>query len=170
MKEERKNDTGTSGTITQPTKEDYPKIVVEKGEAYFLDKDTGKMEKRKDYVLEKRRDQKNPVTIGREAPETVGKKDIVLPKKYDCASREHCEIFFDRNENAYFLLDYSLNGTLVNGDRVGGNRVREMRRLEHEDLIEIPAVGERIELRFLTQERPGFGDWSGLRLRPRRPR
>jgi len=153
-------DIGTSGTITQPSiKKDYPKIVVEKGEMYFQDRHTGEMKKVKEYVIGKTRDQANPVTIGREHPGTIGRRDILLSRRYDCASREHCEIFFDRNENAYFLTDYSLNGTLVNGDRVGGNRVRETRRLEHKDLIKIPAIGESIEIRFLTEELPGWKEW-----------
>lgn len=157
MKEERKNTLDTKGTITPPLKEYYPKLVVEKGEVYFLNKETGRMEKRKDYVLGTSRDQRDPVTIGRESPETRGRKDILLPETFKCASRDHCEIFFDRSENAYFLVDYSLNGTLVNGNKVGGNKAREILRLEHEDLIEIP--GEKIELRFLIHERSGIGPW-----------
>jgi len=131
----------------------YSKIVVEKGEVYFLDKETGKMERGRKYVLEKSRDQTDPVTIGREAPDTIGRKDILIPKKYSYVGRRQCEIYYDEGENAYFLVDYSLNGTLVNGYKVGGNRVREIRRLEHEDLIEIPAVGEKIKMRFLMYKR-----------------
>lgn len=129
--------------------EKYPKIVVEKGKVYFLDKATGKMKRGFVYVLDERRDQENPVTIGREGPETMGRIDILLSEEYMGTSRKHCEIFFDRNENAYFLADCSVNGTLVNGNKVGGNRIRETRRLKHYDLIEIPAVGEKVKLMFL---------------------
>lgn len=148
--------------------EDYSKIIVDEGKVFFLDRDTGKIEKnekRKEYVVGKERNQQNPVTIGREDTASIldwikGEKmktkeirDILLPEKYRYASREHCEIFYDAGENACFLLDYSLNGTLVNGNKVGGNRQREMRKLEHGDLIEIPAVGERIKIKFLMYGR-----------------
>jgi hypothetical protein len=162
LNRKRDNSPSSSGTLAQPVKEDYPRIVVEKGEVYFLDRETGKIRKRKYYVIEGRRDQTRPVTIGREVPETVGSKDILLTRKYECASRDHCEVFFDRNANAYFLLDYSLNGTLINEEKVGGNRNREMRRLKHEDLIEIPAVGEKVKLRFLEYKQEGIWDYIGL--------
>jgi len=143
--------------------ETYSKLIIE-GKVFFYDRDTSKIEKiekGKEYVLGKDRNQKNPVTIGRENTVSVldwikGKKigtkeirDILLSEKYGYASREHCEIFYDKDKDAYFLVDCSLNGTLVNGKRVGGNRVRETRRLEHGDLIEIPAVGEKIKMTFL---------------------
>lgn len=149
-------------TLVRP--EDSSKLIVEEGKVFFFDRDTGKIdknEKRKEYVLGKERNQQNPVTIGRENTVSIfdwikGKKieqkemrDILLPEKYGYASREHCEIFYDTSENAYFLQDYSLNGTLVNGKRVGGNRRRETRRLEHGNLIEIPAIGEKIKMTFL---------------------
>jgi pSer/pThr/pTyr-binding forkhead associated (FHA) protein len=144
-----KDTSTTTGTGREPVKkEEYPQLHVEKGEVYFRDKRTGDMKKTKEYVIGKNCDQQNPVTVGREPP-----KDILLPAKYNCASRKHCEIFFDRNENACFLVDYSTNGTIVNGNTVGGNRVRETLRLKHEDRIEIPAVGEKIELTFLEHGR-----------------
>lgn len=156
MKEE-----GTSNPKTipeKPPKEDYAKLIVEKGEVLIFDRVTKnytEVERGKEYVLGKERNQKNPVKIGREDPSIrrwLGlekMKDILLPGKYGHASREHCEIFYDEDKNAYFLADYSLHGTLVNCKRVGGNRVRETRRLEHADLIEIPAVGEKIKMTFL---------------------
>ena len=162
MKRKRENSSRSSGTIARPIKEGYPRIVVEKGEVRFLNRETGKTEKGKHYVLEERRDQRSPITIGREAPETIGSKDILLTGKYECVSRDHCEVFFDKNANAYFLLDYSLNGTLINEEKVGGNRNRETRRLKHEDLIEVPAVGEKVKLRFLEHKQEGILDYIGL--------
>lgn len=137
-------------------------MILEKGEVLFLDRNTKKyieLEKGKEHVFRKERNQNNPVKIGRKEPPSLsgwiwGKsKDIVLPEKYRCTSRKHCEIFYDEGESAYFLLDYSLNGTLVNGKRVGGNRQRETRKLEHEDVIEIPAVGEKVKMKFLLHTR-----------------
>jgi hypothetical protein len=162
MKRERENSSRSSGTISQPIKEGYPRIVVEKGEVYSLNRETGKTEKGKYYVIEECRDQRCPITIGREGPETVGSKDILLTENYECASRDHCEVFFDKKANAYFLMDYSLNGTLINEEKVGGNRNRETRRIEHGDLIEIPAVGEKVKLRFLEHRQEGILDFLGL--------
>ena len=153
--------TNNPGTIRPETLEDHAKLIVEEGRVYLPSEDTGEMKEGKEYVLRKERNQENPVTIGREEPSSLrlwiqgkkGRKDILLDRKYGYASREHCEIFYDEDKNAYFLVDYSLNGTLVNGYKVGGNRVRETRRLEHGDLIEIPAVGERIKMTFLMYKR-----------------
>ena len=149
-----------------PTTEFRPefcsKLIVEEGKVFFFDRARGKIdknEKRKEYVLGKDRNQNNPVKIGRESTVSIldwikGKRieteirDILLPEKYGYASRAHCEIFYDAGEKAYFLVDYSLNGTLVNGKRVGGNRQREAGKLEHGDIIEIPAVGEKIKMTF----------------------
>ena len=135
------------------------KLLVEEGEVYFWDKRTGRMKKMNEYIIEKSCDQQNPVTIGREARPSLliwmgikKGKDIVLPtEKYDCASREHCEIFYDKDKKAYFLVDYSLNGTIVNRITVGRNRQRAVQKLEHENLIEIPAVGEKVKMKFLIQ-------------------
>jgi len=151
------NGEGANGTDTfyEPVKKDYPKLIVEKGKVFFLHKDTGEMKEEKEYVLGEERNQGNPVKIGRASP------DILLDGKYRCASRKHCEIFYDAGENAYFLLDYSANGTLVNGNKVGGNRQRETRRLKHEDIIEIPAVGEKIKMTFLMRPR-GMKPWIFL--------
>jgi pSer/pThr/pTyr-binding forkhead associated (FHA) protein len=162
MKGKRENSTRSSGTILQTKKEGFPRILVEKGEVYFLNREIGKIEKRKNYVITECRDQRRPITIGRIVSETVGSKDILLTGKYECVSRDHCEIFFDRNANAYFLLDYSLNGTLINAEKVGGNRNHERRRLKHEDLIEVPAVGEKVKLRFLEHKQDGILDYIGL--------
>jgi len=98
----------------------YPKLIVETGRVYFLSKETGEMKEGKEYVLGKERNRENPVTIGRESSETIGRKDILLAKEHIYTSLHQGEIFFDEGENAYFLIDYSLNGTLVNGDKVGG--------------------------------------------------
>lgn len=172
MKGERKNST-TTVTGKESIDEGYPRLFVEKGEVYFRDKNTGEMKKMKGYIIGRNCDIENPITIGREHPETIGKKDIILPAKYYLASREHCEIFFDRNENAYFLVDCSLNGTFVNGNRVGGNRVRKVRRLEHDDLIEIltseEEKKEKVQLRFLMHKRPGLIDWGKGELAEKSP-
>jgi len=166
MKEEL---TSEPGTIPEPIKRDYPKLIVEEGEVYSLDKVKGELKRLKEYPIGEERNRGDPVTIGREAPETIGKKDILVDKRYGFVSRHHAEIYFDENKNSYFLVDYSLNGTLVNGNRVGGNRVREIRKLEHEDLTEIPAAGEKIKMRFLMYERGGIVPWVKGRLpAPRR--
>lgn len=144
-----------SGTITKPVGERYPQLRVERGEVYFFNKITGKIKKAKKgeaYFIGKERNRKNPVTIGRKSADTIGKKDVLLAEKYRYASRSHCEIFFSIDENAYFLVDYSLNGTLINGSKIGGNRVHERRKLKHKDLIEIPALGDKVKLIFLTRK------------------
>lgn len=166
MKEKLTSNLGTTpGTIER----DYPKLIVEEGEVYSLDRVKGELKRLREYPIGGERDRRHPVTIGREAPETIGKKDILADKRYRSVSRHHAEIYFDENENSYFLADHSLNGTLVNSKRVGGNRVREIRRLEHEDLIEIPAVGEKIEMRFLIYKRMDILSWAKGRLpSPRR--
>jgi hypothetical protein len=165
----KENSTSNLGTISEPIKMDYPKLIVEEGEVSSLDRVKGELKKLKEYPIGEERNQGDPVTIGREAQETIGKKDILVDKRYGSVSRHHAEIYFDENDNSYFLVDYSLNGTLVNGKRVGGNKVREIRKLEHEDLIEIPADGEKIKLRFLMYERMDILSWAKGRLpTPRR--
>ena len=155
--------TRNTGTITETTKEDYPKLIVERGEVYFFDKERSELIKLKEYRIGKERNRENPVTIGREDPETIGKNDILIDKRYQSVSRHHTEIYFDENENSYFLVDHSLNGTCVNGENVGGKRVGVRRTLKHNDLIEIPAGERHIKIRFLMQERKGIVDWSGIR-------
>lgn len=133
------------------------RLFVEEGEVYFWDKRTGRMKELKEYIIEGSCDKQHPVTIGREARPSLliwmgikKGKDIVLPtEKYDCVSREHCEIFYDKDKKAYFLVDYSLNGTIVNHTQVGGNKQRAAQKLGHEDLVEIPAVGEKVKMKFL---------------------
>lgn len=153
---------GRAMPTTKVKPEFCSKLIVEEGKVFFFNSVTGKIdknEKRKEYVLGKDRNQNNPVKIGRENIVSVfgwikGERieteirDILLSEEYGYASREHCEIFYDAGEKAYFLVDYSTNGTLVNGSKVGGNRQREARKLEHGDIIEIPAVGEKIKMTF----------------------
>jgi hypothetical protein len=160
--------TSNLGTIPEPIKRDYPKLIVEEGEVSSLDRVKGELKRLKEYPIGEERNRGDPVTIGREAPETIGKKDILVDKRYRSVSRHHAEINFDENDNSYFLVDYSLNGTLVNGKKVGGTQVRETRRLEHEDLIEVPAVGEKVVMRFLMYERMDILSWAKGQLPPPR--
>ena len=147
------------GTIQQDSLgEDGARLVLEEGSVLFLDqimKRYVELEKGKEYVLRKERNQGNPVTIGREEHSSLSdwvgikkRKDIVLPRRYSCTSRKQCEIFYDEQKQAYFLADYSLNGTILNATKIGGNRQRETRKLSHGDIIEIPAVGDKIKLLF----------------------
>ena len=147
------------GTISEPIEQNYPKLIVETGEVYSPDRIGGNLKEIKEYWVSYGRRRGNPATIGREASETMQKRDIILDKKYQSASREHAEIYFNEEENSFFLVDYSLNGTLINGNRVGGNRVPQARKLKHEDLIEIPPGPEKVALRFLMHERKGIKSW-----------
>lgn len=143
------------GAAIKPVRERYPQLRVEKGEVYFFNKNTGEIKKAKKgeaYFIGKERNHENPVTIGRKSADTIGKKDVLLAEKYRYASRNHSEIFFSSDENAYFLVDYSLNGTLINGSKIGGDRVSERRKLKHKDSIEIPALGDKVKLIFLTHK------------------
>jgi hypothetical protein len=156
---------GRAMPTTKVKPEFCSKLIVEEGKVFFFDRNTGEMKEGKDYVLGKDRNQNNPVKIGRENTISVldwikGKRigtkqirDILLSEKYDYASREHCEIFYDAGEKTYSLVDYSLNGTLVNGNNVGGNKQRETRKLKHGDIIEIPAIGEKIKMTFRMHQR-----------------
>jgi hypothetical protein len=162
MDEKRKDDSDVSDTCQGTLDEGYAILIVENGEVYCRDKRTGEVKKLKEYIIRKDRDIKNPIIIGREHPETTERNDILLSSNYEYASRHHCEIFFDESKNSYFLVDCSLNGTFVNGERVGGNRVNKSRKLEHNDLIEIPTSKEgcgNVQLRFVMHKRNGLIDW-----------
>ena len=147
------------GTISEPIERKFPKLTVEVGKAYSLNRLRGNLKEIKEYLVGHGHDRGNPVTIGREAPETMEKRDIIIDKKYQAVSREHAEIYFDEEQKSFFLVDYSLNGTFLNGNRIGGNRVPEARKLKHEDLIEIPAGVEKVAMRFLMHERMGIKSW-----------
>lgn len=81
----------------------------------------------------------NPLVFGREAG-----ADIVVAG--DDVSRRHAELH--RDPAGFLLLDASVNGTLVNGERVAGDR-----RLRTGDLIRI---GEE-EFRFHAGQAPPAG-------------
>ena len=157
-----KKETITLATIQpESLKHENARLVLEEGSILFIDsvtKNYVELEKGNEYVIRRERNQAHPVTIGREEPSSLfdwmgikKRKDIILPKKYGCTSRKHCEIFYDEQQQAYFLTDYSLNGTLVNASKVGGTRQRETRKLNHGDLIEIPAVGENVKVKFILR-------------------
>jgi pSer/pThr/pTyr-binding forkhead associated (FHA) protein len=157
-----KTETITLATIQpESLKDDNARLVLEEGSILFIDsvtKEYVELEKGKEYILRKVRNQAHPITIGREEPSSLSdwmgikkRKDIILPKKYGCTSRKQCEIFYDDQQQAYFLADYSLNGTLVNASKVGGTRQREAQKLNDGDVIEIPAVGENVKLTFLLR-------------------
>jgi hypothetical protein len=147
------------GTISEPIERNYPKLIVEAGKVYSLNTVGGVLKEIKEYWVGYGRRRGNPVTIGREAPEPMQKRDIIIDKKYQSVSREHAEIYFNEEENSFFLVDYSLNGTLINGKRVGGKRVPQAQKLKHEDLIQIPPGPEKVALRFLMHERKGIKSW-----------
>lgn len=44
--------------------------------------------------------------------------NIVVNPRYKQVSRKHCGIKYDKNKEAYLIIDYSTNGTFVNGRRL----------------------------------------------------
>lgn len=127
MKEEsEKNETITSSVASG---EYIPRIIAETG-----------VEKGKEYLLV------GALTVGRNP-----NNDIRLPSDDKVASRRHARIFFDRDRKAYFLEDYSKNGTIINGKRFRHEKVK----IKHGDSIE---MGTKTRLWFFTKEL-GILDW-----------
>ena len=150
-----------STVYNDPLKDDGASLVLEEGNVLLLDRAKNKyieLETGEECAVKKERNQRNPFTIGREEASSLSdwvgikkRKDIVMPRKYECASRKHCEIFYNETNHAFFLTDYSSNGTIVNKIKIGGKRQGETRRgLNHGDIIEIPAIGEKIRVKFLV--------------------
>jgi Nif-specific regulatory protein len=78
-----------------------------------------------------------PITLGRSRDNTVVVRD-------ELASRLHAKIYFE--DGRWYLRDFGLNGTRVDGDRVSG-------AVELDDRDEI-RIGD-VSLRFLNQLKPG---------------
>jgi len=122
-----KNEEGENGTVTGPVAsgEFIPRIIVERGKKYLL---------------------VGALTVGRNP-----NNDIRLPPDDKIASRLHAKIFFDEGKNAYFLEDYSSNGTIVNGKKIWHKKVK----IKNADIIE---MGTKTRLWFFTKE-PGILEW-----------
>ena len=65
------------------------------------------------------------VVIGRD----IQKCNIVYDEKYASISRVHCAIRYAANENAFYVTDYSSNGTLVNRElNIGKNATKKVEK------------------------------------------
>lgn len=60
------------------------------------------------------------IIIGRDPSQC----ELVFPENRENISRHHCDIRYYKDRNAYGIIDYSKNGTFVNGEKLPSNMER----------------------------------------------